>query len=66
MNTKKLKDLRQQFGYSQSQTANFLHISQSVYSTYETGKADPPTKMLKDIATLFNVSSDYLLDLAER
>lgn len=66
MNVQKLKELRHQLGYTQAQVANLLHVSQSVYSTYETEKAEPSAKMLRGIAILFNISADYLLDLPER
>ena len=40
----KLKDLREQYHYSQKEVANKLHLSPSIVSGYETGERTPSTE----------------------
>lgn len=57
----KLKLLRNASGLSQSQIADKLGISRTTYVKYESG-ASKPTRKLKEISALFDVSIDYLMD----
>ena len=57
-----LKLLRNAFGYTQAEIAEELHIARSTYTLYELGKKLPSTDMLVDLATLYNVHLDTLLD----
>lgn len=59
----KLKDLREDNDMSQIQIAEYLHCSQSAYSRIESGKQDIPTLFLKKLAKLYNVSTDYILEM---
>ena len=43
--------------------AVFLDINQTTYSRYETGKLDIPSQSLIKIATYYETSVDYLLDI---
>ncbi len=59
----KLKYLREKAGLSQEQLANAIGVSKSTIGMYEQGKRMPKTRtVLKDIASYFNVSIDYLVD----
>ena len=58
----KLRYLREYQGISQQQVAKDLHIGQSLYSRYESGKHEPNFNTLRKISTYFNVSIDYLLE----
>lgn len=59
----KLRFLREKAGLSQEQLANAIGVSKSTIGMYEQGKRMPKTKtVLKDIASYFNVSIDYLVD----
>lgn len=60
----RLKEVRQSKGLSQADVARGLNISRQSYNFYESGKRDPDTKMLAEIANFFNVTSDYLLGIA--
>ncbi len=56
-----LKKLRLDFGFTQSEIANKLGISQQAYANYESGKRQPDQNTLIKIADIFDVSTDYLL-----
>ena len=57
----KLKNARQQAGYSQQQLAEKLSVSRSAVAKWETDKGMPDIENLKAISALLNVSLDYLL-----
>lgn len=61
----KLKELRNEKKLTQKQTAQLLNISTTCYSGYEQGYREPDFKTLVKICRLFEVSSDYLLGLAD-
>ncbi len=57
----KLKKLRQTRGFSQAQLGKKLGVNVQLISKYERGIVCPPTNMMIKIATVFDVSLDYLL-----
>lgn len=62
---KRLKELRQENNYTQSNVAEKLGIRQQSYARYESGAGEPNLETLVAIAKLFNVSVDYLLGVSE-
>ena len=60
----RLKDLREYKNYKQAYVAEYLNISQQVYSRYESGKHELPVLYLEPLSKLYNVSTDYLLGLS--
>ena len=58
----RLRLLREHQEFSQKEAAERLRITPVTYSRYERGLREPSYHMLKQIATLFHVSIDYLLD----
>lgn len=58
----KLRMLREKTGYSQNDVAKLLGISRTAYVKYETGDSQP-TRKLKKLAEIFNVSVDFLLSV---
>jgi len=56
----RLKELREQNGYTQESLAKLLNTSRSRIGMYEQGKRQPDFEMQEAIADLFNVSIDYL------
>ena len=58
----RLRMLREHQEFSQKEAAAHLNISPVTYSRYERGLREPSYHMLKQIANLFHVSIDYLLD----
>ena len=58
---KRLKTLRNLFGFSQYDVAKVLGIDRSAYCCYEIGRAKPDIHNLARLARLFHVSTDYLI-----
>lgn len=56
-----LKTLRIKSNMSQAELADRLGISRSAVSSYENGTRSPNHETLVKLATIFNVSTDYLL-----
>ena len=66
---KRIRDLREDSDRNQTQVAEYLGMSQTGYSKYETGENDIPTAVLIKLAKLYQTSIDYLLgetDVKER
>lgn len=61
-NYNKLRQLRRNKGLLQKELASMLNVSVSSIGMYETGKCQPDPDNLKKLASIFNVSIDYLLD----
>jgi len=59
----RLRDLREDRDLLQRDIAKILGITQTVYSRYERGATDIPTRHLVVLCDFFNVSSDYLLGI---
>lgn len=59
----RLKDLRDDKDMMQKEVAAYLGIDQRVYSNYETGKREIPTRFVVELAKLYGVSTDYILGL---
>ncbi len=57
----RIKDLRTDKDMTQAGIAQVLHISQKVYSRYETGTNELPLHHLITICKYYNVSADYIL-----
>lgn len=57
----RLRDLREDADLNQTQVANFLGMSQTGYSKYETGENDIPTQVLIKLAGFYKTSTDYIL-----
>lgn len=62
---RRLRELREDKDLNQSKVAQYLNMSQTGYSKYETGENDIPTKVLIDLAKFYNTSVDYLLELTD-
>ena len=58
---KRIRDLREDSDMNQTKVAEYLDMSQTGYSKYETGERDIPTQILIKLADLYGVSVDYLL-----
>lgn len=62
---RRLRELREDKDLNQSKVAQYLNMSQTGYSKYETGENDIPTKVLIDLAKFYNTSVDYILELTD-
>lgn len=59
----RLRMLRRQMGVTQKEIAQSLNIDRSTYAYYETDKTNPDLITLRRIASIFHVSTDYLLGI---
>lgn len=57
----KIKTLRKSLGYSQEELAKIINVHQTAVSQWEQGRTTPDIETIKKLASLFNVSVDYLL-----
>lgn len=58
---KRIKELRIESGLTQKELAKKLNTTNSAVCDWEKGRTQPDLQMLKNIANLFDVSTDYLL-----
>ena len=63
--SKRLKDLRIENRWTQKELSDKLGIPRTTYSGWETGEREPDVEMLKNIASVFGVSVDYLVGNTE-
>ena len=58
----RIKAARMNKGLSQSDVAKTLGITRQAYNIYETGKTYPRTKMLEQLAEIFEVPMSYFFE----
>ncbi len=63
MIAEKIKLLRENSGLSQKALADKLGITRSSVNAWELGISVPSTQYIVELATLFKVSTDYLLNV---
>ena len=61
---KKIRGLREDNDRTQTQIAEVLGTSQTMYARYERGANEMPVRHLITLCKFYNVSADYLLDTA--
>ena len=62
---KRLKELREEKGFTQKEVAEKLNLHSVTYLHYEKDQREPPLKVLAEMAILFEVSTDYLIGLTD-
>ncbi len=62
----RIRNLREDSDMNQTKVANYLGMSQTGYSKYETGENDIPTAVLIKLAKLYDVSIDYMLGITDK
>ena len=62
---KRIRDLREDYEYTQEYVAHYLHTSQTMYARYERGANEMPIRHLIKLAKYYDVSTDYLLGLTK-
>lgn len=63
MNIERLKEIREDKDYKQSDIAKVLNTTQQQYSKYELGLQVIPVERLVKLAKFYNTSVDYLISL---
>lgn len=61
----KIKMLREKKGFTQTELAKKLGITRSGVNAWEMGISVPSTQYIVELALLFKVSTDYLLDIPQ-
>ncbi len=61
----RLKDLREDADLVQKEIGAYLGIDQRVYSNYETGKREIPTRFVIALAKFYKTTTDYILGLTD-
>ena len=56
----RIRELREDNDYNQSQIAEILNVGQKTYSDYELGKTRIPIDSIIKLAKHYNVSLDYI------
>lgn len=62
---KRIRDLREDNDKTQSEIAEILHTSQTMYARYERGANELPIRHLITLAEYYNVSADFILGLTD-
>ena len=57
----RIKNLREQSGMTQSELAKKLGITRSSVNAWEMGISVPSTQYVVELATIFGISTDYIL-----
>ncbi|WP_283590337.1 helix-turn-helix domain-containing protein [Ligilactobacillus saerimneri] len=61
----RIRDLRKQKKMSQSELAKIIGVTQTTITAWETGKAEPSSSAVANLADYFGVTTDYLLGRPE-
>lgn len=56
----RIREIREDYHYTQQNIADLLHIGQRTYSDYESGKTRIPIDSLLILAKHYDVSMDYI------
>ena len=59
----RLKELRNNLGYTQADLAKKLSLTRASVNAWEMGLSSPSTPFLVELSKLFHVTTDYLLGL---
>lgn len=58
-----IRELREDHDLSQKTVAEYLNVKQQTYSNYENGHRQIPASVIAPLASFYNVSTDYLLNV---
>lgn len=64
--SKIIRDLREDRDLTQTQVAEYLGTSQTMYARYERGANELPIRHLLKLCDLYNVSSDFILGKTDK
>ena len=65
MHYRRLRDLREDHDLTQDQLVAMLGLNKTTYTNYEQGKREIPFALVIRLAKLYNVSIDYIAELAD-
>ncbi len=61
----RIRELREDRDFTQTEVANLLKVGQRTYCAYELGKARIPVDSLITLAKFYNVSMDYICGVSD-
>ena len=61
----RIRDIREDHDYTQTEIAKLLHCTQQTYSRYESGEIAIDVHSLMILAKFYHTSVDYLLGLTD-
>lgn len=61
----RLKNCRKELGYTQAQVAIYCDITEKAYQNYELMTREPKLDIIIKIASVYNVSVDYLVGITD-
>ena len=61
----RIRALREDHDFNQTQVASFIHVAQTTYSDYEKGKVRIPVECLVSLARLYNVDMNYICGISD-
>lgn len=64
MHYRRLRDLREDHDLTQDQLVAMLRLNKTTYTNYEQGKRKIPFALVIRLAKFYNVSIDYIAELA--
>lgn len=62
----RIRDLREDADKTQTQIAEYLNTSQTMYARYERGANEMPIRYLVALCKYYQVSADYILGFTNR
>lgn len=63
---KRIRDLREDADLTQSEVAEYLGTSQTMYARYERGANEIPVRHIVKLCMYYGVSADYILGLSDK
>jgi len=62
----RLKEIREEFGFSKSFVAKAIGVSFSTYTKYELNYSQPKLKVINNLANFYNLSIDYIIGRTDK
>lgn len=63
---KRIRDMREDNDLTQTQIAELLGTSQTMYARYERGANEIPVRHIIKLCKFYSVSADYILGLSDK
>ncbi len=63
---KRIRDLREDSDLTQTEIAEYLGTSQTIYARYERGANEIPVRHVIKLSKFYGVTTDYLLGLSDK
>ena len=62
---RRIRELRERYGFSQARVGALINFPQRTYAYYESGNRMLPPEVICALARLYRVTADYLLELSD-